>query len=397
MNFYSFFSINILGPLLLFTQLLVSCVPKSEEDKTKYVSSEEHKRKLLVIENAFYTENGKLRSYPHLVSYNFEEGELVSKDTLTDKTVDLSDFKDYGNVCNSIYKNRYIISSVGGTLFDIQTKTILLKDGGSLVESIGDSLIFHLQRFDVDAYYLYDLKTHTCTKLENGSYIEISGALSPDKKYGIKPSGEGLPIHTQKDYQLILFDSANKEKTIVAAAGMGTYLSGFSSSFAEIPTYWLDNSTFIYAKYLFPSINKLTKIEIHKVTIKNGSDEKLCTIDSVNESFENGEFCRDTSGNLVFQDSKKAYVFDKSLKNNSQIELISKAIDHDFKFIYSPDFKKSELLFKQNSIKDNVILYGFKTTEGYIAIDEISVWSKYSNKWTTINSHWFVSKIGWIE
>lgn len=397
MNCSIIFSINILGPVLLSTQLLLGCAPISDIDKTKHISSEDHKRKLLVIENAFYTENEKLRSYPHLVTYNFEEGELVSKDTLTDKTVDLSDFKDYGNISNSIYKNRYIISGLGGTIFDIQTKTILLKNGGSLVESIGDSLIFHLQRFNINEYYLYNLKTHTCTKLKKGSYIEVSGKLAPNKKHGLETYWGMREYPIKKGAQLILFDSTNNKKIIVSNGGMATYLLSSSSEISEIPVNWLDNSTFVYAKYLFPPINNLTNIEIHKVTIKNGADEKLCTIDSVKQSFDNGEFCTDTSGNLIFHDSQKAYVFDKNLKHPSQIELISKAIDNNFKFIYSPDFKKAELLFKQNSIDDDVILYGFKTTEGYIAINEISVWSTYSNKWTRIDSHWFVSKIGWMK
>ncbi len=383
--------------LLLIISIFINCTSKTEVEQIPQLVTKESKRKLLVIENAFYTLNGKLRSYPHLVAYNFEQGELVSKDTLTDKTVDLSDFKEYGNVCNSIYKNRYIISAVGGTLFDIQTKTILLKDGGSLIESIGDSLIFHLQRFNIDEYYLYNLKTHTCIQLKHGSYIEVNGTCSPDKKHGLETYWGMREYPIKKHAQLFLFDSNNNKKTIVSNGGMETYLSGFSSEISKIPLHWLDNSTFIYAKYLFPPINKLTKIEIHKVIIKNGLDEKLCTIDSVTESFENGEFCTDTSGNLVFQDSKKAYVFDKILKNNTQIELISKAIGHDFNFIYSPNYEKTELLFTHKSIRNNIVLYRFKTTEGYIAIDEISVWSTYNNKWTNIKSNWIVCKIGWIE
>ncbi len=386
-----------LGILLLFSLLLLSCTLKSDTEKTTLPTSEDHKRKLLVIENAFYTENGKLRSYRHLVSYNFEQGILLSKDTLTDKTVDLSGFNDYGNVCNSIYKNRYIISAVGGTLFDIKTKKILLNDVGSLVDSIGDSLIFHLQKFDIDAYYLYNLKTTEYAKLTSGSYINVEGKHSPDKKHGLKTYVDSREMYTTKNYQVILFDSINNKETIISTGGMATYLLSSSSEVAEIPVHWLDNAHFIYAKYLFPPINDLTSIEIHKVNIHSKSDEKVCAIDSVKKSFENGTFQKMPSGNIIFYDSNKAYELDKSLTHLSAKELISKSIGYDFEINYSPDFIKTSLLFKGESIKQDCPLYGFKITEGYIATDELSVWSTYTNKWTTIKSNWIVSNVGWIK
>jgi hypothetical protein len=90
----------------------------------------------------------------------------------------------------------------------------VLNERGSFVESIG----FHYQRFDVNAYYLYNSKTETCTKLGKVSYIKVDAILSPDKKHGLKPSGEGRAMHTQKDYQLILLDSSNKEKQLFLQA-----------------------------------------------------------------------------------------------------------------------------------------------------------------------------------
>jgi len=74
----------------------------------------------------------------------------------------------------------------------------VLNERGSFVESIGDSLIFHYQRFDVNAYYLYNSKTETCTKLGKVSYIKVDAILSPDKKHGLKPSGEGRAMHKKK-------------------------------------------------------------------------------------------------------------------------------------------------------------------------------------------------------
>lgn len=111
---------------------------------------------------------------------------------------------------------------------------------------------------------------------------------------------------------------------------MGTYLLGHSSYFAEIPTYWLDNSTFIYAKYLFSPIN----IEIRKGNIYDKSDKILCTIDSVKDSFDNGKFHKDNEGNLIFYDSNKAHQFIENISHFSQINLISESIGYDFETRY---------------------------------------------------------------
>ena len=401
MNLHSIFSRNLFASLFLFSQLLLSCSPKSEVVQTKQIYSKDHNRRLLVIENAFYTENKKLYSYPHLVAYNFEEGELVYKDTLTDKTADLYDFQDYGNVNSSIYKNRYILSPLGGTLFDIQTKTILLKDGGSLVESIGDSLIFHLQRFETDTYYLYNLKTHTCTKLKNGSYIEVNGILSPDRKHGFKTYWGQREYPITKHLRLLLYDSTNKEITIVGAGGMGTYLSHGSSDIAEIPAYWLDNSTFIYAKYLFPPVNDATTIEMRKVNLHDKSDEKLCVIDTVKDAGGNARFYKDAAGNLIFEHDDIPYRFNKEMNQISQLHPEQKtlfvSLGHNFECELPFDNSKDELRYNHKPIGDIRYYYEAKTSEGYIAFDGISVWSAYSNKWTTIKSPWLKSIIGWIE
>jgi len=400
MNLHFIFSTNILVAILLFSQLLLSCSPKSEVVQTKQISSKDHNRKLLVIENAFYTSNGKLRSYPHFVTYNFENGVLVSKDTLTDEKQSIYNF-EYGNTQNFIYKNRYAIAPLGGAVFDAKLKILLLDKEDHFVESIGDSLIFHREDNRGFGHFLFDLKTQTYTLLKDESYTIVNGILSPDRKHGLKTYWGQREYFITKHLRLLLYDSTNKETTIVATGGMGTYLSHGSSDIAEIPVYWLDNSTFIYAKYLFPPVNDATTIEMRKVNLHEKSDENLCIIDTVKDAGGNARFYKDAAGNLIFEHDDIPYRFNKEMNQVSQLHPEQKtlfiSLGHNFECELPFDNSKDELRYNHKPIGDIRYYYEAKTSEGYIAFDGISVWSAYSNKWTTIKSPWLKSIVGWIE
>jgi len=397
MNFYSIFPTHLLG-IILFSQLLLSCSPKSEVDKTK-PASEDHNRKLLVIENDFYTKNNKLRINLHLVAYNFEEGKYVSKDTLCNfKPATLDEYETY-----SFYKNRYIISK-HGFIFDLQTKKVLLNTDYKFLSHTGDSLIYYKYEYLKLGGYVYDLKTNSFTRITNSglctkntSYDKITGTLSPDTKHGLK--SQGATWNPTKELQLVLYDSSNTLLTIVKEGGMGTYQSGFSSDFGTIPVYWLNNSSFIYAKYLYPEVKYQVNVEIHKVNIDTKADQRLCIIDTIEGTLGDAEFYRDELGDLLLEHGDKKYLFNKDLTQVHSILFENKGNDFELEVgIY-----KKTLEIKHDTITLGKFAFyspEVKTTKNHIALFSdkgIRVWNNYTKEWTFLSSPWHRDIIGWIE
>ena len=397
MNFYSIFPTHPLG-IILFSQLLLSCSPKSEVDKTK-PASEDHNRKLLVIENDFYTKNNKLRINLHLVAYNFEDGKYVSKDTLCNfKPATLDEYETY-----SLYKNRYIISK-HGFIFDLQTNKVLLNTDYKFLSHTGDSLIYYKYEYPKLGGYVFDLKTNSYTPITNSglctkntSYDKIAGTLSPDTRHGLKSNG--VRWNPTKDLQLVLYDSSNTLETIVEMGGMGTYQHGGSSDSGTIPVYWLNNSTFIYAKYLFPEVKYRVNVEIHKVNIHTRSDQNLCRIDTIKGTLGDAIFYRDELGDLLLEHGDKKYLFNKDLTQVHSILFENKGNDFELEVgIYK----------KTLEIKHDTITLGkfacyspeVKTTKNHIALFSdkgIRVWNNYTKEWTFLPSPWHRDIIGWIE
>lgn len=383
--------------VLLFFHIFISCTLKPDI----------HKKQLLVIESVNINQGCTMSSRAkYIVRYNFENGNLISKDTLNTNNEDLSVFQINSSHKTRdsvfIYKNKYIISSKGA-IFDLQTKMFInVNQRGTSNNPI-----------DFPTEYINDIYEETGYLLKRESYNSIKGILSPDKQHGLQAyNAENVEL-IKNVGEILLFDSTNTPQTIVHTGRMGTYISSASNQSPQIPIYWLDNKTFIYAKYLLPTSDSLTNIEMHKVDIYTKSDENICMIDRVSAAMLNAFFSTDAIGNVLFVHNEIVYQFNKKLDTIS--EIIYEEQGHGFKtkiaFWNIFDTTAQTITFNDQPIGTfhyfNTLA---KTSEGYIAIstlkkhefasttgNDIKIWNTYTKEWTTISSFTSTVPIGWIE
>lgn len=104
-------------------------------------------QRLVVAE--YRIDTPRVGNFTYLVSYNFDNAILKSKDTLfgtetfrKDKSGLYSTYVrfEFGN--NFIYKKRYVISG-SGNVIDIEKQFLVIGDGDEFIEAIGDTLIYH--------------------------------------------------------------------------------------------------------------------------------------------------------------------------------------------------------------------------------------------------------------
>jgi hypothetical protein len=382
-----------ISALLLF-HIFISCTSKPDI----------HKKQLLAIESVKINQGCTMDiQAKYIVRYNFENGQLVSKDTLNTNKEGLSNFqiKLFRQTSDSvfIYKNKYIISS-RGAIFDLETKTF------TNVNQRGAN--GHPIEFPTE--YVNDIYEETGYLLKRESYYPTRGILSPDKKHGLQSYNLMNVQPIINAGEILLFDSTNTQQTIVHTGGMGTHISNVANQQAHIPVYWLDNRTFMYAKYLFPVIDSLADIEMHKVDIYTKSDEKLCTINRVSKAILNARFYTDVIGNLLFVHNEIVYQLNK--KSNTISEIHYEEQDHGFKteisFLHFLNKKEQTITFNDLPIgKFYYLNSSAKTSEGYIAIaalkapicsgNDMKIWNSYTKEWITIHSFASIIPIGWIE
>ncbi len=189
------------------------------------VYSQSNKNISLLVKNC--DENETVCSTQHLVRYVFSNGDLVSKEKLlTTKTLDLR--FDLGG--NQIYKNRYIVT-MWGDVFDIDTKTVLNKSEGELVEIVGDDLIIKVNKEDNQGIFFFNLLTKESQKLPSPNIYEAEGEISPDKT---------RVVNYYSRLGLVIEDFKTKSKK-VKKIKLNVGLSEVASEMGKVPLFWLDN------------------------------------------------------------------------------------------------------------------------------------------------------------
>lgn len=338
-------------------------------------------------------------SYTYLVRYNFQQGQVISKDTILGAPVTRKDI--YGSYVrfdlgrNFIYNNRYVISGTGNVI-DIKTKSLVIEDADDFIAAYGDSLIFHRDNlFTGTGYLLLKLKTQDYRFIKDKSYRSIKGLLSPDLKHGIMVDRSNIP------YKILLCNSPNACKTIVDNCGSGTKMSHSSNNFPEVATLWIDNSTFVYA-------NHSSNLEIRKVNIETKTDELLGIIDSVPPAFSNSHFSFDPNNALLFTCSKGTFMVAQNAK--SLLALNERNHGNYFKSDLTRDKMGVSISYK-NEIIGKLWCNSYKaaTTTDYFAVEYgetgsnlaypkgFMIWSVENKKWETIDIPWLCTVIGWTE
>nr|WP_068887128.1 hypothetical protein [Pedobacter panaciterrae] len=347
-------------------------------------------------------------NYTYLVSYNFSDGELVSKDTIIGRVV----FKkerlsppvrfDLGK--NFIYRNRYVVSGAGNVI-DLSKKVFVTESSDSFIEARGDTLIFYRSNAYTGKGFLHlNLKTGDYKFVDTVSRLERDKIFSPNKKLNLTIDMSAIP------YKINLNSAENGKQTLVKDAGAGPFPNGFQRP--KITTYWLDNNSFLYSKYnRLSGPGDLSCVDIHLYDIMYKKDSVITILDSVKSGprYPNDIFVKDQMGQLIYRNSYPKHYHLVDTVGKRLLEYPYYQLGHGFSTVnLGSGIAGTELRYGETSlgvhwIRSNLV------TEGMIACEYgdtgsnlgypkgVKVWSSKTNRWTEIEIPWVSSAIGWVE
>lgn len=382
--------------LMLVMIIGFSCHSTNKNDRVQMTGIDS----LIIVE---YESDRGLASIQHLVSYNFEKGLLISKDTIytarkNDTTSNRISFMFDGHF---IENDRYAISRWGDVI-DVKEKTLINKDGYKYLETIEDNFVFHAYTKDgLLDFLLYNFNTQTYHRADNEFSKIIRGNTSPNHLFALEVNKSNIP------WSIDLINSKSERKTIIENCGIGTSPDIHSSSLPTVPMRWIDDSKFLYPHIDIQS--NLLKIDLRMVNIENERKESLGILDSINPSlFIGADLYEDGNSNLIFICPEGEFKVDVESKTiqRQEIRELGNAFYADR---FSDDFGHI-IKFRNDTIgKLWCRASESKTTEGYFAVEfgepgsnlgypkGIKVWSEASKKWTTIEIPFVFSIIGWIK
>jgi len=366
------------------------------------------KNSLLVAE---YQKNDKgTGNYTHLVSYDFIDGKLTSKDTVfsapTSKGQNQGSYVRYDLGHNFVYQNRYVISGIGNVI-DIQTKSLVMEESDDLIETRGDSIIFHRDNILTGTGYLIcDLNNRTYGFVKDKSFLNVKAINSPNHKMGLEIDQSKIP------YSIVLYDQENKREVIVNNCGAGTLLSLYASTFPNVPLYWINNHNFLYATYSSSGHRMdivIATVAIHQVNINTKKSEIVAKIDSVPPAVSISRFSTNLEQEIIFNCSKGQFVIDITDKQAIPINMSS--VDNDFSIENNSSEEYGRIITFQDKEIGRVWCnyYNAKTTTGFLAVEYgeigsnlgypkgVKVWNDKTKEWINIDIPWISGLIGWIE
>jgi hypothetical protein len=318
----------------------------------------------------------------NLVRYRFNKGELVSKETIY-TTKDLGVRFDLGE--NHIYRNRFVITNWGDVI-DIENKKLLHEGEGEFVAVEGDQIIHNVRRDGRRGYFVYDLKLNRYGRLRLPSKWTLPGLLSPDQT----KSAEG------DNRKIWLYRLNGKRKLLGSGFAVNVDISASIVNF-RAPVFWLDNHRILTQT----GNGKLVVVRL------DGSVQRIVDIPVERPGGSLPSFYLSEEGKPVYQCSEGEFIID--VKNRSYAPYDWVGLGHQF-----------DVEAENNPAFGNIIRYRgteigrlwsgtSRITDGYLAVEYgevgsnlgypkgIKVWSRDTGKWTTIDSKWLSTIIGWVD
>lgn len=349
-------------------------------------------------------------NYTHLVSYNFINGKLASKDTILSAPIsrgkNTGPYVRYGLGRNFVYKNRYVISGVGN-IIDVKTNSLVMEESDKLIETRGDSIIFHRNNSRTGTGYLVcDLKKRTYGFVKDKNFMNVKGIHSPNHQWGLEFD------YSENPCKLVLYNKQNKQEIIMNNCGTGTLLSPLASTFMSVPIHWTDNQNFLYANYNPSGMgteNIAATVKIYKTNIESKDSELITKIDSVPPALSNSNFSTDHSGKIIFHCAKGLFEIDLDKKQTTLKNMVS--VNNFFSIEYKRKDKYGRIIsFQGKEIGQSWCkFYNAQSTTGFIGIEYgdagsnlgypkgVRVWNNITENWTDIEISSLSSIIGWIE
>lgn len=326
-----------------------------------------------------------------IYSYKFENGEFKGKEKIM-SVVGKFDGYDYVRLdvgSNFIYRNRYVITSIGN-LIDLQAKKALVTGRSTFVKCSGDSIVFYTNDIFKGKYYsVYDLKSNKHEQVKAvlykplvGQDVEIDYATTPRKIWLYPPDKDKVQL--------------------VSDAGYGEDLPGAKPG-AQIPFIWLDNQSFLFPKYN----STKTECSIMKVTI-SGQATEIGKISGLGKSSINSSFLKDGKGNYFYLCNKGKFLVD--VNGGKVTEVLFDPVGYGFEIeCKSQPYGRMVKNGGTEIGKYHAELHTIKTRDGAIAFLNmlrmgaevyplgVAVWNNITKKWKMIEADDVAAVVGWIE
>ena len=255
---------------------------------------------LLVAMNDQQAATTKLQ---HLMAFHFGDGTFTG----AEKLVSVKTMKDDGKLApssyirfdlgyNYVYKNQYVITGIGN-IIDAKNKKVLLDQKDQFIKTSGDSVVYYINDiFRGKFYKVYDLRSQ--------SYNEVKDLL-----FKAIPGKDIEVDYETKLFKIWLYPPSAPKILLVKDAGYGEDMSARKDRDLKVPTYWLDNSNFIYSNYS----QQQNFCTIYKVNVDK-TVEAIGTISGIPSIKTNSYFYKNTGGEIIYSCGGGTFVVDVKKK-----------------------------------------------------------------------------------
>lgn len=351
--------------------------------------SQNNSESLIIVH---YDEGSKADLKQNIYKYTFTNNVYAGREKLL-TVVGRKNDKDYVRFDkgeNTIYKNRYLISS-SGNIVDLLEKKVLHDGIAQFIKCSNDSIIFFTNDIFKGKFYSYfDIKTNKYAEIKSLTFKAIIGQ---DVEFD----------RTKSPYKLYYYPPNKPKVLLMEDAGHG----GVSSTYklGGLPLYWIDNNTFV-----FPNV-KVTNLEgaFVKYNLLTRTGKEIGIFNSTSNISPNYRIIEESGTNLLeFYFKDKLYLVNpiketmlitnyKEIGNGYAVEVLEKPAG---RLIYLKGKEVGKIHFALPNIK---------ASPRYVAIvkeivmgDEsyqqgLSVYIAGSSKWENIDCENVASIVGWIN
>jgi hypothetical protein len=351
---------------------------------TLSAAAQDAKQGLIVVH---YDPAGKTEFRQKIYSYHFVNGQYVAREELM-AVAGKKEGRDYIRTdlgTNQLYKNRYLITSIGNIL-DLKEKKILFDGRANLVRCSNDSAIFFTNDITKGKFYsVYNFKTNQYGEVKS---LVFKAKLGQDVEFD----------KTTQPYKIYLYPANKPKVLLVSDAGFGQ-----QGSKNDPLMWWLDNSNFVYAYF-----NKEnTELSFYKVNADNKQTTLLGKIPVKPETKPAALASYDNKQALVYLGSKQILVDAGTstvtdlpftmTENGFSYECKTNSYGHIVK-LNDKEIGKHHFQPKNFRTDKNIAGLVKELVMGEESYQQgLGVWNNNKQTWQSVDCEDVLSLVGWME
>lgn len=341
------------------------------------------RKTFLLVKNCKVGES--LCNTQELVSYGFENGELVSK-----KVILSTEEVRFDLGSNLVLQNRYVITNWADVI-DVANSKLLHKSDGEFVGVEGNRIFIKVNRADQHGVFVFDLGTNKYSRLPSPNVWELEGIVSPDHTKAAR--FELVRERDKSPGRVIVVEQVGK-KPISLKADLGAECGKGCDDRFHVPFIWIFDDRILTQR----SNGNLIALGM------DGRVDSLFKLKCDQPYDYYPRFYSIDGRRIAYACGKSKYWLDLDAKTFSQRRFDS---GYGFEHVSAEWFWK-ELYFEDSKIGR---VWGSPphTTNDFVALEYaeegvnlgspkgVKVWNRIKNDWITIEIPWSASIIGWIN